>query len=101
MTIISYFLFSTHFLTIINILIPHSWLLDFLKTDVKPEEIGRLLSLAGPSVESVSRQGNDWVYDIEVTTNRIDMYSVLGIALEAAVILGSPIASLDSLIPPP
>ena len=70
-----------------NILIPHSWLLDYLKTEAKPEEIGRRLSLAGPSVESVSRQGNDWVYDIEVTTNRIDMYSVLGIAREAAVIL--------------
>lgn len=70
-----------------NILIPHSWLLEFLDTKAKPEEIGRLLSLSGPSVEAVTRQGNDWVYDIEVTTNRIDMYSVLGIAREAAVIL--------------
>jgi phenylalanyl-tRNA synthetase beta chain len=76
-----------------NILIPHSWLLDFLKTEAKPEEIARLLSLSGPSVESVSRQGNDWVYDIEVTTNRIDMYSVLGIAKEAAVILNAPLRS--------
>ncbi len=79
-----------------NILIPHSWLLDFLKTDAKPEEIGRLLSLSGPSVESVTKKGGDYVYDIEVTTNRIDMYSVLGIAREAAVILKSSIASLDS-----
>ena len=76
-----------------NILIPHSWLLDYLKTEAKPEEIGRRLSLAGPSVESVSRQGNDWVYDIEVTTNRIDMYSVLGIAREAATILNAPLRS--------
>jgi len=70
-----------------NILIPHSWLLDFLKTEAGPEEIGRLLSLSGPSVETVIKKDGDYVYDIEVTTNRIDMYSVLGIAREAAVIL--------------
>lgn len=61
--------------------------MDFLQTDAGPEEIGRMLSLSGPSVESVAKKGKDWVYDIEVTTNRIDMFSVLGVAREAAVIL--------------
>jgi phenylalanyl-tRNA synthetase beta chain len=70
-----------------NILIPHNWLLDHLDTLVKPEEIARCLSLCGPSVERIHQIEGDSVYDIEVTTNRVDMMSVRGIAREAAAIL--------------
>lgn len=70
-----------------NILIPHSWLKEFLDTSATPEKIAETLSLCGPSVEKIAKLGNDYVYDIEVTTNRVDMMSVQGIAREAAVIL--------------
>ncbi|MFV1917531.1 MAG: phenylalanine--tRNA ligase subunit beta [Patescibacteria group bacterium] len=70
-----------------NILIPHSWLRKFLKTDATPKNIAEALSLCGPSVEKVEKNGNDYVYDIEVTTNRVDMMSVYGIAREAYTIL--------------
>jgi len=70
-----------------NILIPHSWLKKFLKTDASPKKIADCLSLCGPSVEKIERIGHDHVYDIEVTTNRVDMMSVIGIAREAAAIL--------------
>jgi len=70
-----------------NIKIPHSWLSQYLKTDAAPIKIAEALSLSGPSVEKVENIGNDFVYDIEVTTNRVDMMSVYGIAREASVIL--------------
>ena len=70
-----------------NILIPHKWLLEHLDTEVKPEKIQELLSLSGPSVERIYDRDGDQVYDIEVTTNRVDGMSVRGIAREAAVIL--------------
>jgi phenylalanyl-tRNA synthetase beta chain len=70
-----------------NILIPDSWLRDYLKTDAKPKDIKRCLSLSGPSVERVYTIDGEIVYDIEVTTNRVDAYSIYGIAREAAVIL--------------
>ncbi len=70
-----------------NIQILHSWLLEHLETNAKPNEIATALSLSGPSVERVDKYGNDWLYDIEVTTNRVDMMSVRGIAREANVIL--------------
>lgn len=70
-----------------NILIPHSWLLEHLKTTADPQTIQQLLSLSGPSVERIYKTGSEQVYDIEVTTNRVDMMSVRGIAREAAVIL--------------
>lgn len=70
-----------------NILIPHHWLLEQLKTEAGPKKIQEYLSLCGPSVERVTKVGSDWVYDIEITTNRVDSMSVRGIAREAAVIL--------------
>lgn len=70
-----------------NILIPHSWLLEHLETSASPEEIQKYLSLCGPSVERIYEREGEPVYDIEVTTNRVDSMSVRGIAREAAVIL--------------
>ena len=90
-----------------NIKITHNWLLEYLETNATPQEIQKYLSLCGPSVESVSKvadptplpfslklqrsrklQGaSDYVYDIETTSNRVDMASVFGIAQEASAIL--------------
>ena len=70
-----------------NILIPHHWLLEQLKTEATPAKIQEYLSLAGPSVERIYQCGRERVYDIEITTNRVDSISVRGIAREAAVIL--------------
>lgn len=70
-----------------DILILHSWLKDFLKTEATPQKIAECLSLCGPSVEKVEKQGKDYIYSIEVTTNRVDSAGVYGIAREAAAIL--------------
>lgn len=70
-----------------NILIPHHWLLEHLKTEASPKKIQEYLSLCGPSVERIEKKGSESVYDIEVTTNRVDSMSVRGIAREAATIL--------------
>ncbi len=70
-----------------NILIPHSWLKEHLITDANPEEIQRLVSLSGPSIERIYERAGESVYDVEVTTNRVDVMSVRGMAREAAVIL--------------
>lgn len=70
-----------------NIKITHKWLLEYLDTDATPLEIQKFLSLCGPSVERIEEVGEETVYDIEITTNRIDTASVQGIAYEAAAIL--------------
>ena len=70
-----------------NILIPHKWLLEHLQTDATPQTIQKIISLSGPSVERIYEKQQDSVYDIEVTTNRVDSMSVRGIARECAVIL--------------
>lgn len=70
-----------------NILVPDSWLREYLKTPATPGQLKDCLSLCGPSVERINWVGRDAVYDIEITTNRIDMAGVYGIAREAAAIL--------------
>lgn len=75
-----------------NIKITYNWLLEYLETDADPYEIQKYLSLCGPGVERVdkitTKDGlTDYVFDIEVTTNRVDMASVFGIAQEAQAIL--------------
>ena len=70
-----------------DIIIPDSWLREFLNTKATPNQIAEYLSLCGPSVERMEKIDNDWVYHIEVTTNRVDSAGIWGVAREAAVIL--------------
>ncbi len=70
-----------------NILIPHNWLLEHLETEATPKEIQKYVSLCGPSIERIYQKEGESVYDIEVTTNRVDSMSIRGIARETAVIL--------------
>ena len=70
-----------------DILIPHSWLRDYLKTKATPKQIAKYLSLCGPSVERINYIDKEPVYLIEVTTNRVDCAGVYGISKEAAAIL--------------
>ncbi len=60
---------------------------EHLETNAKPLDIARAMSLTSASIERVNPFGKDWLYEVEVTTNRVDMASVRGIAREAATVL--------------
>lgn len=70
-----------------QIKIVDSWLREYLETNASPQEIAKQLSLASVSVERTDKIGTEHIYDIEVTTNRVDLMSVAGIAKEAATVL--------------
>jgi len=70
-----------------NIQILHSWLMEYLDTKANYKEIAEFSSLCGPSFEKTKKIKNDYIYDIEVTANRVDMMSVYGIAREVSTIL--------------
>lgn len=70
-----------------NILVPYTWLKDHLHTTASPADLQRLLSLSGPTVEGVEKIHGDSIFNIEITTNRMDSASIRGIAREASVIL--------------
>lgn len=82
-----------------NIKILDSTLREYLKTKATPIEIAEKLSLTSVSVEKIEKINDDFVYEIEITTNRPDLFSVLGIASEAAAIL--PQFGIDAQYIPP
>ncbi|MGE5041594.1 MAG: phenylalanine--tRNA ligase subunit beta [Candidatus Levyibacteriota bacterium] len=72
-----------------NIKILDSWLREHLETKATAKQIGEILSLTSVSVERIEKLGSNHLYDIEITTNRPDLMSVVGIAREAAVALNA------------
>lgn len=70
-----------------NIKILDSWLRDFVKTKASAKEIAEKLSLSSVSVERLEKYKDDYIYDVEVTTNRPDQMSVTGLARETAAVL--------------
>lgn len=70
-----------------NIKILDSWLREYLKTKASPREIAQALSLTSLSVEKVEKLEEDFIYEMEITTNRPDLFSILGIAREASAVL--------------
>ncbi|UCC95187.1 MAG: phenylalanine--tRNA ligase subunit beta [Candidatus Omnitrophota bacterium] len=64
---------------------------EFLRVDVSAQQLARLLTMAGMEVECFQRQAQDWIFDIEVTSNRYDWLSMVGIAREIAACMGKKI----------
>ncbi len=81
-----------------NIQILDSWLREHLKTKATALQIAKTLSLSSVSVEKLEKKGTDYLYHIEITSNRPDLMSVLGIAREAYAAL-SEIGIEASFIP--
>lgn len=82
-----------------NIRVPVSWLREYLKTDVAAKTIAGYLTTSGPLVERIEKDGEDLIFDIEVTTNRPDAFSIYGLAREAHAILVSN-GQKSQLLPP-
>ncbi|MCK9614046.1 MAG: phenylalanine--tRNA ligase subunit beta [Candidatus Omnitrophica bacterium] len=61
---------------------------ELIKIDLPAEKVAQLLTMAGIEVEHFERQGEDYVFDIEITSNRYDWLSIVGIAREIAACLG-------------
>jgi len=70
-----------------NIKILDSWMRDHLKTKATAHEIAKAMSLTSVSIERMEEHKKDFIFDIEITTNRPDLMSVIGLAREAAAIL--------------
>jgi phenylalanyl-tRNA synthetase beta chain len=69
-----------------------SWLRDFVDVKASPQEIADTLGLRGFEVASVDALGGgDAVIDFEVTANRPDCLSVIGLAREVATSFQLPL----------
>lgn len=67
------------------------WLREYVDVDVPIETLVEHLHGLGLPVEQVESLGDDTVLDIELTANRPDCMSMLGVAREVALALGRPL----------
>ena len=66
--------------------ISYNWLKDLVETDLSPQELAATLTNVGLAVEGIHEAGDDFVFDIDVTSNRSDCLSHLGVSREIATI---------------
>lgn len=69
--------------------ISYNWLKDLVETDLPPPELARKLTNVGLAVEGIHEAGDDFVFDIDLTSNRSDCLSHLGVSREVAAITNS------------
>jgi len=68
-----------------------NWLKEFVDFSISPSEIAHALTMAGLEVEGIvpsSQEEGDYILEINVTPNRPDCLSIIGISREISVILG-------------
>jgi phenylalanyl-tRNA synthetase beta chain len=65
-----------------------NWLSDYIETGLKAEQIAEILSNVGLPCEGIEHLADDAVIDVEVTSNRGDCLSHIGIARELAAATG-------------
>ena len=72
-----------------------NWLKDYLPLGVSSDELALRLMMAGLNHEGTERVGDDFAIDLEVTSNRPDCLGHIGVAREAAVLLGGTLKIPD------
>jgi phenylalanyl-tRNA synthetase beta chain len=65
------------------------WLSDYVDlSDLSDDQLGVRLTEIGHAVEATESHGSDTIFDLEITTNRVDAMSHIGMARELAAALG-------------
>jgi phenylalanyl-tRNA synthetase beta chain len=65
-----------------------NWLSDYIEIGLGAEEVAEILSDLGLPCEGIEYLDNDAVIDVEVTSNRGDCLSYIGVARELAAVTG-------------
>src|SRR3954463_8599137 len=76
------------------------WLNDYVDlSDLSDDQLGVRLTEIGHAVEATEQHGDDTVFDLEITTNRVDAMSHIGMARELAAALGRTAAGTPASPP--
>ncbi len=68
--------------------VPIEWLKEYVAIRMKPEQLARRLTMAGLEVTGIATVDGQPVFELEITPNRADCLSIIGIAREVAAITG-------------
>lgn len=79
--------------------ISYNWLKGLIDLDLSPEDTAAALTRVGLAVEGIHPHKDDFVFDIDLTSNRPDCLSHLGVGRELAAIIKAetrPVGSVSS-----
>lgn len=66
--------------------ISYNWLKEYVEIDLTPKELANTLTMAGLEVEGIEEVQEDYILDINVTPNRPDCLSIIGVAREVSAL---------------
>ena len=72
-----------------------NWLKQFVDVTVDPKKLKADLKALGLGAETVWAASDDWILDLEITTNRPDCLSHYGVAREVAALYRIPLKPID------
>jgi len=75
------------------------WLRDFVDFKVDYRRLADELTLAGIAVEGISGEGDNTVFEMEITTNRPDAMNHYGVAREISALYDLPLRPIDPKLP--
>ena len=79
-----------------------NWIKDYVKVGISSEKLADKLTMAGLEEEDIKSIDRDTVFELEITPNRPDCLSIIGIAREISAILNKELAfpKINKLISP-
>ncbi len=75
--------------------ISYNWLKELVDLDLSPRELATRMTMAGNAVDAIEEHHGDSILEFELTSNRPDCLSHLGIAREASAILDKPLSKTN------
>ncbi len=78
--------------------VSYNWLKEFVEIPTEPCQLKADLTMAGLNVESLVAVGDDWVLEVEITTNRPDCLSHYGVAREVATVYRKALKRLEIFV---
>jgi phenylalanyl-tRNA synthetase beta chain len=76
-----------------------AWLREFVDINADDRQLAEDLTSAGIAVESVAEEHGATIYEMDLTTNRVDAMNHYGVAREAAAIYGSELKPFQPKLP--
>jgi len=78
--------------------ISYNWLKEYVDIKLKPEQLAEKLTMSGSEVTTIEKIGSDYLLELEITPNRPDCLSYIGIAREVAAVTGRKLKLPQSTI---
>ncbi len=76
-----------------------TWLREFVNVTADDRQLAEDLTSAGIAVESIAEENGETIYEMDLTTNRVDAMNHYGVAREASAIYGVELKPVQPMLP--